>query len=288
MLDRQITPADVFFERSHHGVPMTCAPLTLDGRILELARFPEVSVTAVLQCAGNGRALFEPRVDGLPWTFGGIGQATWTGIRLADVIAGRSASHVWFAGADDKYRCSLPIKRALHPSTLLATRMNGAPLRREHGAPMRLVVPGWSGNSWMKWVTRITLADAPYVDGAYEIEGEPLGAFPVKSLIAAPADGATLAAGPQEIVGVAFSGAHAIARVDVAIDDTWHTATTDGESAPGRWTVFRLPFDAEPGRHRVVARATDTSATTQPERALWNAGGYHHNAMHSLVISVEH
>lgn len=286
MLDRQITPAEVFFERSHHGTPSTVAPLTVNGRMLERTRFEEVSVTAVLQCAGNGRALFEPAVDGLPWAFGGIGQATWTGVRLADVIAGASASHVWFAGADEKYRCSLPIRRALDPSTLLAYRMNGAPLRPEHGAPARLVVPGWSGNSWMKWVTRITLADTPYIDGTYQIEGEPIGTFPVKSLIAAPGDGALLATGAHEVVGVAFSGAHAIARVEVAIDDTWHEATTDGASAPGRWTVFRLPFVATAGHHRITARATDTSGTTQPERAVWNAGGYHHNAWHRLAIDV--
>ena len=142
-LDRQITPADVFFARSHHGVPERCEPLAVDGRPIDLAPLEEVSVTAVLQCAGNGRALFDPSVAGLPWRYGGIGQATWTGVRLRDVLgASASAAHVWFGGADREYRCSLPLARALDPSTLLAYRMNGAAMRPEHGGALRRWCPG--------------------------------------------------------------------------------------------------------------------------------------------------
>lgn len=290
VLDRQLTPADVFFERSHHGVPVTCAPLAVDGRVLDLSRYEEVSITAVLQCAGNGRALFEPPVEGLAWTHGGIGQATWTGVRLRDVlreVGDVRAAHVWFAGADQAYRCSLPRARALDPSTLLAYCMNGAPLREQHGAPLRLVVPGWSGNTWMKWVERVTFADAPFVDGAYQIDGVPLAAFPVKSLIANPSDGAELAPGSHEITGVAFSGAHAIARVEIGIDGVWSDAVLDRESAPGRWTVFRLRTELSAGRYRITARATDTSGAVQPEVAAWNPGGYHHDACHKILIEVK-
>jgi DMSO/TMAO reductase YedYZ molybdopterin-dependent catalytic subunit len=132
--------------------------------LADLKQFDEVTVTAVVQCSGNGRAFFTPKVPGAQWEKGAVGNATWTGVRLADVLnragLGSAAKHVQMLGADRPvlptvplYIRSLPIDKALHPDTMLATRMNGEPLPLLHGAPLRLIVPGWAGDACVKWLT---------------------------------------------------------------------------------------------------------------------------------------
>ncbi|HZS36702.1 MAG TPA: sulfite oxidase [Polyangia bacterium] len=325
--DRLITPAPVFFVRSHFGPPslkpdrtlrvsgLVDTPLTLDAAGLKA--FEEVTITSVLQCAGNGRALHEPRVAGVQWEHGAMGQAAWTGVRLADVLkkAGvqADARFVQLEGADrppkptvPRYVRGFPVERALDPTTLIAYRMNGAPLALEHGAPFRLVVPGWTGNHWIKWLAKIELRkDEPegfYYATGYRLPKQPVqpGAavapadtrpvttYPVKSIIGRPADGASAKAGRQEVVGVAFSGEAAIARVEVSLDGgkTWSEAKLDGESGAARWQVFRHAFDAAPGRYRAIARATDQAGQTQPEHAVWNPSGYLWNAWHAVSWTV--
>lgn len=327
--DRLITPTPAFFVRSHFGPPaldparklkisgMVKSPLELgvDG----LRKFKEVTLTAVLQCSGNGRALQEPRVPGLQWIHGGMAQATWTGVRLVDVLqkAGidPAAAHVRLAGADappkpttPAFLRSIPAARALDPSTLLAYRMNGEPLTLAHGAPIRLIVPGWSGNHWVKWLTDVRVqneeAEGFYMQTAYRQPKQPVApgasvppdqmvpvtTFPVKSIIGRPADGGRAKVGPQEIAGVAFSGEAAIARVEVSTDggSTWNEAKLEGEAGAGRWQVFRHAFTADkPGPCRAVARATDARGATQPEKAVWNPSGYFWNGWHRTSWTVE-
>jgi DMSO/TMAO reductase YedYZ molybdopterin-dependent catalytic subunit len=180
-LDHWLTPNNLFFVRSHFGAPAVgrepwklelggmverAATLSLD----ELSRGHEVvTVPAVLQCSGNGRGYFRPRVTGVPWERGAVGHAEWSGVRLADVLerAGikPGAGHVHLLGADGPpspktpaFFRSIPLTRALDPSTILATRMNGEPLPLLHGGPVRLAVPGWSGNHWLKWLRVITVS----------------------------------------------------------------------------------------------------------------------------------
>ena len=176
-----LTPADRFFVRSHHYVPAVDAaswrlavagevrsPVSL--RLDELKRMPRAELTAVLECAGNGRGFFDPSMPGIQWEYGAVGNARWSGVRLKDVIersgvkaAGR---HVVFSGADQpigtqpKFERSIPIERALDPNTLLAFDMNGELLPAQHGFPLRLVVPGWASDSWAKWVSKIDCATA--------------------------------------------------------------------------------------------------------------------------------
>jgi sulfite oxidase len=326
--DRLITPAQVFFVRSHFGPPaldasrkvkisgMVKRPLELT--VADLKKFKEVTLTAVLQCAGNGRALHSPRVPGLQWVHGAMGQASWTGVRLADVLkeaqAAPDAAHVRIAGADTPpkpavpaYLRSLPLSRALDPSTLIAYRMNGEPLSLAHGAPLRLVVPGWGGNHWIKWLADIRVqkeeAEGFYMQTGYRLPKQPvepgtsvppdqtipLTGFPIKSIIGRPSDGGASKVGPQEIVGVAFSGDAAIARVEVSTDGgaKWTDATLEGDAGPGRWQVFRHRFDATaPGTYHAVARATDARGTVQPEKAAWNPSGYFWNAWHRVSFTV--
>jgi sulfite oxidase len=325
--DRLLTPNRVFFVRSHFGPPrldlarrlrvegLVGRPFELDLQALEA--MPQVTLTAVLQCAGNGRALHEPRVPGVQWVHGAMGQAEWTGVRLRDLL-GRAgvapeAAHVELRGADvppmpsvPSFHRSIPIARAMDPTTLVALRMNGEPLGLAHGAPMRLVVPGWAGDHWFKWLTTIRAQreETPgfYMQTGYRYprhpvepgaavapeEMEPLTTFPIKSVIARPADGGRQPRGAQEIVGIAFSGEAAIDRVEVSLDHgaSWKRAALEGAGGAGRWQVFRFGFDAGPGRMRAVARAVDARGTAQPERAAWNPSGYFWNGWHAVEWEV--
>lgn len=321
--DRLLTPNDVFFVRSHHGLPkldlarrlevtgLVESPLSLS--LEQLQKLPQTTVTAVLQCAGNGRALFSPTIAGVQWTHGAMGQAEWTGVRLAELFARAKpraeAKHVWLVGADlpprpatPAFHRDLPLERALAEDTLVAWQMNGAPLPLSHGAPFRLVVPGWAGSYWLKWLTRLELAasehsgffvakgyrtpSAPVAPGA-KVPPEqmvPVTAMPVKSVIARPVDGAVLPAGKQEVVGVAFSGVAAIRHVEVSLDEkTWVKAKLEGKPGLGRWQVFRAAVEVKAGATpRVVSRATDEKGNVQPRDLAWNPSGYHYNAWHGV------
>lgn len=327
LFDRPITPTPSFFVRSHFGPPALDPgrPLRIEGlaeRPLtitagELERLPQATVTAVLQCAGNGRALQRPRVPGVQWVHGAMGQATFTGVRLKELLARvgakPEAAHLHLRGADappkptvPAFLRSIPLARALEPSTLVALRMNGEPLTLAHGAPLRLVVPGWAGDHWVKWLTHLTLAKEeaggffmttayrmpvePIEPGAAPEKTKPATTFPVKSIIGAPGEGAKRPRGKQEIVGVAFSGEAPIAKVEVSVDDgkTWHLAKLEGESAVGRWSVFRYAFErTEAGRLTALVRATDGKGKVQPPEAGWNPSGYFWNAWHRVSWTVE-
>jgi DMSO/TMAO reductase YedYZ molybdopterin-dependent catalytic subunit len=326
--DRAITPTRAFFVRSHFGAPsldrtrkttfdgMVTTPLTLDVSELR-AQFPEVTITAVLQCAGNGRSLHEPRVPGVQWGQGAMGQATFTGVRLKDVLTkaglSKDAQFIRISGADappkptvPPFIRSIPVERAMDPTTLLAFKMNGEDLTPAHGAPLRLVVPGWAGDHWMKWLVSVHAqkeeADGFFMKTAYRMPAEPVepGAavppekmrpattFPVKSVIALPG-GEKRAPGPQEVVGLAFSGVAPIASVEVSLDGgkTWAKATLEGEGGIGRAQVFRYRFDKkEPGRVKVVARAKDKKGNEQPESPAWNPSGYFWNGWHAVEWEV--
>jgi sulfite oxidase len=322
--DRLITPNSVFFVRSHFGPPALdpTRKLVIDGLVErpltftadELRRLPATSVTAVLQCAGNGRALHTPRVPGIQWTHGAMGQARWTGVRLRDLLtkAGvkAEARHVQLAGADlapkpqvPAFLRSIPLSRALAVDTLVAYEMNGEPLALAHGAPLRLVVPGWAGDHWIKWLTGVRvqrdetegffmqtayrMPAAPVAPGAAVAPGDTrsLPTFPVRSLIATPIDGSRTPSGAQEIAGIAFSGEAPINVVEVSLDEgkTWNRAKLEGAPGVGRWQVFRLRVpSAAPGPMSAVARAVELGGRTQPEHAAWNPSGYFWNGWHRV------
>ena len=175
-----LTPNSRFFVRSHFGPPpaellsdpnwrlnvggMVDRPLTFT--LKELKQFEEVTLTAVVQCSGNGRAAHRPKTPGVQWERGAVGNARWTGVRLRDVLtkAGlqTNSRHVQFQGADRPVAAtvplfvrSIPVEKALHPDTILAYQMNGRPLPLLHGAPLRVITPGWMADSCIKWLTDI-------------------------------------------------------------------------------------------------------------------------------------
>ncbi len=312
------TPVDRFFVCSA-GAVVRFDPgewrLTIDGAAAggpttigmdELRALPWVEIDAWLECAGNGRRLFElvgghvrPLQAGdTHWMTGAMGMARWGGVRLADVIALAAPTdelaYVGPTGLDvdnedgEPVRMSLPVEKALDPDTLVALEMNGEPLTAAHGAPVRLVVPGWVGAYSIKWLGRLELAtewvpsfraDVYYrnrdADGT---DRGPAVGHPVKSTLALEWD-ATLSAGRRRLHGYARSSAGAIDRVEWSLDDgPWRPAAVTRLDGRWAWAPFHFDVDLAPGPHRVRTRATDETGATQPDTVpyhpntiLWNA-----------------
>jgi sulfite oxidase len=182
-----LTPADLFFVRSHGDVPDVdprTFHLAIEGHVKrpfrisleEIQRLPKITVAATLQCAGNRRQelIASRAIPGeLPWGTEAISTAEWGGVPLRDVLAvadpAPEARHVELIGCDETerhghvfaYGGSIPLDKALRPEVLLAYEMNGQPLPPVHGAPLRAVVPGWIGARSVKWLHRINLRDEP-------------------------------------------------------------------------------------------------------------------------------
>jgi sulfite oxidase len=326
-----LTATEAFYVRGHGDVP-DIDPATwrlrvhgLVERELELSlatlreAFRERTVTATLQCAGNRRAglMAIHEIPGeAPWGPGATGTATWSGVALADVLAlagpQRAAAHAGFCGADfcseaepaQRFGGSIPLAKAFRPEVLLAWAMNGEPLPPVHGAPLRVVVPGYIGARSVKWLERVEVRDRPW-DGyfqhvAYRLlpedgrpgpgAGMPLGLVALNADVLSPADGATVPAGPLEVRGYAFAGGERhVARVDVSLDGgaRWAQAELLEDLGPWAWRHWRVTVDLTPGEHEIVVRAWDSSAATQPEdeAALWNPKGYVNNARPRVRVS---
>jgi sulfite oxidase len=327
-----LTPTDAFYVRGHGAVPeidQATWRLRVDGAVarqldLSLATlreaFVERQVTATLQCAGNRRAgLIAIRdIPGeAPWGAGATGTATWTGVALADVLAlahpSREIGHVGFEGADlcpearpaQRFGGSIPLDKAWRREVLLAWAMNGEPLLPVHGAPLRVVVPGYIGARSVKWLQRIEVRATPWAGYfqhvAYRLlpedgtpgpgAGMPLGLVALNADVLSPANGETVPAGPVEVRGYAFAGGERhVARVDVSLDAgaTWSQAELLDDLGRWAWRHWRTTVDLAPGDHEIVVRAWDSSAATQPEdeAALWNPKGYVNNARPRVRVRV--
>ena len=334
LLDSEVTPSARHFIRNNGIVPSDLDPagweLRIDGlverpmtlRIDDLrSRFEVVTHRLVIECGGNGRAGFEPPARGNQWTHGAVGCSEWTGVRLADVLkaAGVKPSAIYTAheGADrhlsgvaGKLPISrgVPIGKAMDPYNLIAFAMNGGPLHRMNGAPLRLVIPGWPGSCSQKWLTRIYLRDVvhdgPKMTGSsYRVPRYPVApgtsvpqedleiihAMPVKSLITRPRTGERISGRELEIAGHAWAGDSDVAKVDVSIDfgATWRPAQLSPPHNPHAWQRFaaRIEFP-QSGYFEIWARATDRSGASQPFRPAWNPKGYLNNAMHHVSVHV--
>lgn len=308
-----ITPTETFFVRSNGPVPevdpdawrlevggLVDSPLSLS--LAELHGFPAVTMTAFLECAGNSRTTFEPKAEGTPWHNDAISNATWTGTPLAGILAQAGvkseAVEIVCQGLDfAEMRRGLPIANALDPSTLLVWEMNGAPLTVPHGAPVRLLVPGWGGIASTKWLASLMLVDRPFT-GFYNANnyvmtsatGEklaPVREMPPKSIIVEPASGASLPAGKQRVRGFAWSGLGDVARVEVSVDGgDWFEAAIDQRAGRFSWVEFSFDWNTTPGSHEIRSRATDARELTQPEKPNWNAKGYQMNAIQAVNVTV--
>lgn len=278
----------------------------------DVLSLPQTTVTMTLECAGNGRTLMNPTPVGTPWTWGGASTTSFTGPVLSDVLDGldmpSEAVELVFTGADRgtvpedgevPYQYSLSVEEALHGTAMLAHSMSGEPLAPEHGAPVRLVVPGQYAMKSVKWLTSIEAASEAftghfvrkyrYFSDSSEPEEAPVGSIQVRSLIASPADGDEVAAGPVVVSGVAWSDGSGIASVEVSADDgaSWVPAALaargEGAFAP---TAFSASVDVLPGSVTVLARATDGRGGTQPLAPRWNGNGYGNNVTQRVTIAV--
>ena len=328
--DSWLTPVDAFFVRQHIPRPapidaaayrltvngMTSKPLQLT--LADLQKLPQYTVPATIECTGNGRGFYSPKVPGIQWGRGAIGNAEWSGPRVSDILklAGASSSAAFLEtdGADTgvastpDFVRSLPMKKALHPATLLALKMNGQSLPDIHGFPARLIVPGWDGTSSVKWVIRLSAAaeankgffmNPGYRYPRYNLppgsppkpaELEVIEGMPVKSTIVAPEDQSKLGLGSIAIRGFAWAGEEAIERVEVSTDggSRWRDADLSSPKLPFAWRLWRLDWKpVDPGYYTILSRATDSARRVQPIVAAWNPSGYLWNAIDRVGVTVE-
>jgi len=318
-----ITPNDLFFVRSHFPVP----PLASESYRLEVAglvrrpfkfmladlrSLPDVEEAHTLECAGNGRGLYHlPSTSGTQWGYGAVGNARWTGVKLGDLLRDTGltpeAKHVWFEAADSAplpgvppFLRSIPVEKALD-DVILAWRMNGEPLPRLHGGPVRVIVPGWYGMASTKWVTKVrveaTPSDNHFMAKGYRYAypgGDPAQAPPVeelriKSVITSPLEGARVPTGRLRVAGFAWTGHAGIDRVEVSPDGggSWLPAIFASEETPFAWRRWEADVTlAARGPVTLMARATDRTGESQPAEAKPNAGGYGNSSIHRVKIDV--
>ena len=323
-----LTPIGLHYLLIHYDVPEVdpgAWRLHVDGAVGEelelsledLQRRERRAVAVTMECAGNGRTLYEPRAISQPWLLDAVGTAEWTGTPLLPLLeeAGvdDDAMEVVFTGLDrgieggeeQAYARSLPLEEVRLDELLLADEMNGTPLLPQHGAPMRLVVPGWYGMASVKWLSRITPVRAPF-DGyqnragcrfrrTEDEEGEPVTRMVPRSLMAPPGipefltRSRHLAPGPVTLRGRAWSGWGRIERVEVSTDGgaTWSDARIDRRGSSDRaWVGWSFDWDASEGEHVLSSRATDASGRMQPDEAEWNLGGYANNGVQRVPVTV--
>jgi DMSO/TMAO reductase YedYZ molybdopterin-dependent catalytic subunit len=325
-----LTPVPHFFVRNHMHEPIALGAdgwtLSIAGEVekpysislAELSKVEKHSVANTLECAGNGRGLYSPKVPGVQWLRGAVGNARFTGPRLRDLLQRAklkpSAKHVMFRGMDEvpgnvpPFIRSIPLEKALDEDTLVALEMNGAPLTKNHGFPARALVPGWIGAASCKWLSEIKVLDNEFVGNfmspGYRMPNQPVKpgeavkpedthpvtSLGVKSLIATPNEGTSVKGHAVHIQGVAWAGEAEISRVDVSVDggSTWRPAELGHDRARYAWRLWKYKWKAPAsGEYTVTSRATDSQGRVQPLSAVWNPSGYLNNAIDQVKIHVE-
>jgi sulfite dehydrogenase len=328
-----ITPNEALFVRWHisqipTSVDLNVWRLKIGGNtekelqlsLDDLKKFEPMTYTAVIQCSGNSRGLFDPRVPGGQWKNGAMGNVTWTGARLKDILgqAGikEGSVNVAFNGLDGPplpsvpdFVKSIPVDKALEEDILVAYEMNGRPLTMLNGFPVRLIVPGWFATYWVKSLSDITVMNTQYegfwMKSAYRIPDDPcacvppgsapkktvpINRFDTRSFIVEPADGTTLKANkPVEVLGIAFSGGYGVRDVIVSTDNgrTWNETKLGrdlGKYAWRQWTYAWRP--TKPGKYTLLVKATDSIGGSQPFEPLWNPAGFMRNNVEKIDVTV--
>lgn len=320
-----VMPNAHFYVRNHFQIPVMEPPawqLNVGGLVerplslslREIYNLPSQTRVVTLECAGNGRALLDPPVEGEKWELGAVSTAEWTGVPLVEVLdrAGLKpgAREVVFRGPDGGpvdgrngrtgFERSLTLDHARDGEVLLAYAMNGEPLPVNHGHPLRLIVPSWYAVASVKWLTEIEVIGHAF-EGYFQtdryifereqdgkVTKEPLTLQRVRALITDPSAGEGVPHGELAIRGVAWSGAAPIARVEVNLDgEGWQEARLVGDRHRHSWQWWELlTRTPRPGRLSLRARATDLAGRTQPDVPEWNRLGYGNNAVQELVITV--
>jgi DMSO/TMAO reductase YedYZ molybdopterin-dependent catalytic subunit len=326
-LCNRVTPENLFYIRNHFTYPtvdvnkwrlqiegFVSRPILLSYR--DLLQMQQVSIPVTLECAGEKRALFDPKVPGEQWELGACSHTVWTGVRLVDIfkIVGiqMNGIEVTFEGMDKGTRTdmpgvfafirSLPMKAALNPDILIALYMNGKPLPFRHGYPARLIVPGWYGMASVKWLHRIKVIEQPFngpfqtTDYIYASKlfpgsyAEPVTIIRLNSTIARPTDQEVLAKGEHWLIGTTISGEYPVALVEISTDNgmTWHLASFLDAYESYSWRRWRFKWAAtNSGTYDICIRATDVAGNIQPETPDWNVKGYGYNAIQKIRVYVD-
>ena len=323
-----ITPTGMHYLLVHFDIPyvdpseyhleisgLVERPVTL--ALEDLRSLPVVRAPVTMECAGNGRALLEPRPVSQPWHLEAIGTAEWTGTPLRDVLleAGvkDAAGEILFTGLDrgvqgdelQDYQRSLSVDEAMREDVLLVYEMNGGPLEPQHGYPLRLVVPGWYGMTSVKWLARIEAIRGPFegyqMMGSYRYSknaddtGEPVTLQKVRSLMVPPGipDFATrvrlVEAGEVTLIGRAWAGRLEVASVEVSTDggDGWSEAELEEPVGTFAWRGWHYRWQAQPGRHTLCVRARDSEGNVQPFEQPWTYMGMGNNMVQRVDVIVE-
>lgn len=334
LLDDDVTPSERHFVRNNGMVPERAEnadpqgwKLTIDGEVdrsLELTledlrAMPAVTLPLLIECGGNGRALFEPPVRGNPWQRGAIACSEWTGVPLRAVLdrAGLKDSAVYTAyygedpplGAAQPFSRGIPIAKAMDEHTLIAYRMNGADLAPLNGFPVRLVVPGWIGSCSQKWLNRIWIRDRVHDSDkmtgfSYRVPEYPVApgsrppedvmsiatAWRIKSMITRPEPETRLDPGRTiPVRGHAWAGENAVQAVRVSTDYGVSWQETTLTPPPNRYAWYRWQTELgfpERGYYEIWARAFDDQGGAQPFRQPWNPRGYLGNVIHRVPVLV--
>lgn len=325
-LRHDITPVGLHYLLTHFDIPFVDAGayrleigglvekplvLTLD----EVRASTSKTLAVTLECAGNGRAQLDPRPVSVPWGLEAIGTAEWTGVPLVEVMTRAGvrpgAVELVFGGHDEGtqkgvrhfYQRSLAVEEARRPEVLLAWAMSGRPLEPQHGAPLRLIVPGWYGMASVKWLRSIEAVDQPFLGPQQATEynirsspddpGERITRIRVRAVMAPPgrpdfpSQLRTADAGPITLFGRAWSGEAPVARVEVGVDGAWAEAELGEAVGAFAWRSWSFRWDARPGVHELSCRATDEAGRTQPLEQDWNEGGYCNNVVQTIHLTVE-
>jgi sulfane dehydrogenase subunit SoxC len=319
-LTGSITPADLHFERHHAGVP-TIDParhrLLIHGlvdrpmefTVDDLVRFPAVTRICFVECSGNGRSAYKsPKPEMTPQLVDGMtSNSEWTGVPLAVLFqeAGAQRKASWFlaeGGDASRLDRSVPMTKA-YDDALVVYAQNGEPLRPEQGFPIRLLLPGYEGNTNVKWLSRIKLGTEPFMtrwETSKYTDPLPGGKARIfslemdaKSIITSPAYPQRLSKpGWWPISGLAWSGRGRITRVDVSVDGgkTWENAELLGSILPKAHTRFQTMWQWDGKEHLLMSRAVDDTGYTQPTmaqlRAVRGPGtDYHFNAIRAWRVA---
>ncbi|SNR48249.1 sulfite dehydrogenase (cytochrome) subunit SorA apoprotein [Maribacter sedimenticola] len=337
LLNDPVTPNKYMFIRNNGLIPETIDEktwtLTINGESVKAyktytlqdlkTKFKHYTYQLTLECGGNGRSEFDPPAKGNQWTIGAVSCANWTGIRLKDLLTDvglkDDAVYIGYHAADqhlsknpnkEPISRGVPIAKAMQDETLIAFAMNGEPIPKVHGFPLRLVCGGWPASTSGKWLTGISVRNKVH-DGekmggsSYRVPCETVApgetvtddqmciieSMPVKSLITYPKSGALLTEGKMlKINGHAWAGELQVAKMEYSIDfgSSWNTANLDTPTNRLAWQSFsaRVSFPKK-GYYEIWARATDENGTKQPMVLPgWNPKGYLNNACHRIAVKV--
>ncbi len=321
-MDGYLTPVDRFYIRSHGPTPIidvgswrlaihgTGVKTPVEFTYDQIAAMPQITVTRVIECAGNGRRFFKEffgvEGEGGQWRTGAIGCAEWTGVRLRDILqrAGLKdgAGFVMPVGLDDhKVSRPMPLEKALRDDTLLVLKMNGEALLPDHGFPVRMLVSGWVGTASIKWVGSIQVAEEPLYSPYNTMEyimvgpkypmkypalGPPITEMPITSVLDLDWP-AKLGSDVKIIRGRSYAGEGRIKEVAYSVDNgAWENAELTSPNVSGSWVCWQFSWNALPGAHEIRVRATDERGATQPEEVPWNHHGYLYNAIVAHPVTI--